>query len=364
MTDPTHRPAPDAPRLPPPGWLPDPSHTEHERYWDGSLWTAQVRDRITRVPVEQRPSSIYSSSRDVTRPLLVTLVVLLVVVGLGWLGVLPSWVPGSDSIAREAPSGPSVDYPVYGSDELVRYLARSMIAQEDAIDVSYWVHSQGASTEDVWDAQYEASTQNPYVFSSEWSQSASVIATTVRPTYYYDKAEADRRRAATKSAVQVAIIQTGAGASQDDSEKAARIHDYVTAQATYDQAAFEAIETMAAGDVTPQIAQSQQAYAILVEGTAVCTGYAQAFQLLADAAELESVIVTGDARGGVYTGSHAWNRVQIDGVWKTVDATWDDHDGGPAGREYFLLDDGDPMLATRTVGESWVVDAQIGNYFN
>jgi hypothetical protein len=33
----------DAPRAwAPPGWYPDPASTEQNRYWDGSMWTAQV----------------------------------------------------------------------------------------------------------------------------------------------------------------------------------------------------------------------------------------------------------------------------------------------------------------------------------
>jgi Protein of unknown function (DUF2510) len=36
-------PAPDEPTLPPPGWYPDPSGGQSQRYWDGRQWTASMQ---------------------------------------------------------------------------------------------------------------------------------------------------------------------------------------------------------------------------------------------------------------------------------------------------------------------------------
>ena len=364
MTDTTDHPMPRAPRLPPPGWLPDPSSPHLERYWDGARWTPRLRHRDTGLEFRVGPAPRQRRPHGVLRFGAWTAGLAVLVLGLGWFGMLPSWVPYSETIAREAPSGPSVAYPVFGSDDLVQYLARSMVAQEERIDVSYWVHSQGASTDDVWDALQEASAQNPYVFVSEWHQSASVATAEVRPTYIYDDAEAERRRTETRVAVQTALADTGAALVASDTGKATAIHDYITGHATYDYEAFDAIEATGGLEITPRIARSQEAYGILVDGTAVCNGYAQAFALLADAVGLESVIVTGEANGGVYTGSHAWNRVSIDGEWMIVDATWNDHDAVVAGRDYFLLEEGHPLLNTRTAGDGWVVDSERAKYFN
>lgn len=364
MTDTTNSPAPRAPRLPDPGWLPDPGSPRLERYWDGTRWTTRLRHRDTGLEISIGPTRRERRPHAVLRFGAWTAGLAVVILGLGWFGLLPSWVPYSDSLVRPAPTGPNVQYPVFGSDEFVEYLARSMVAQDEVIDIGYWVHTEGRSTDDVWDALQEASAQNPYVFVSEWRQSATLTAAEIRPTYNYDDPEADRRRAATRAAVQVALADTGAVAADTDTAKATLVHDYITGTATYDHAAFDAIEATDGREMTPQIARSQEAYGILVEGTAVCNGYAQAFLLMADAAGLESVVVTGEANGGVYTGSHAWNRVLIDGEWKIVDATWNDHDAVQSGRDYFLLEDGHPLLDTRTVGDGWVVDAHRDNYFN
>lgn len=59
---------------------------------------------------------------------------------------------------------------------------------------------------------------------------------------------------------------------------------------------------------------------------AVCEGYAQAYQLLLNAAGVENIYVVGDAGVPGYDFSeHAWNLVQLDdGNWYWCDLTWDD----------------------------------------
>lgn len=65
-------------------------------------------------------------------------------------------------------------------------------------------------------------------------------------------------------------------------------------------------------------------YGALVEGKAVCQGYALAMQLLLYYAGIESTIVSGSASGI----AHAWNAVQLEGSWYYLDPTWDDTDDG------------------------------------
>ena len=99
------------------------------------------------------------------------------------------------------------------------------------------------------------------------------------------------------------------------------------------------------------------AYGALVEGKAVCSGYAAAFDLLLKCAGLESRFVVGYAsssqrrlgestteeskRSSLKADNHAWNQVKIDGIWYNVDTTWDD----PVGTKdmlshmYFNIDD-------------------------
>lgn len=59
-------------------------------------------------------------------------------------------------------------------------------------------------------------------------------------------------------------------------------------------------------------------YGALVDGKALCEGYAKAFSYLCGRAGIENVIVTGNT-----TTDHMWNMVKLDGNWYHVDVTWD-----------------------------------------
>lgn len=68
------------------------------------------------------------------------------------------------------------------------------------------------------------------------------------------------------------------------------------------------------------------AYGALVEGKAVCEGYAKAFQYLLQLADIQAFIITGTSKNpttGLDEG-HAWTAVRIDDKYYHVDPTWDD----------------------------------------
>lgn len=62
------------------------------------------------------------------------------------------------------------------------------------------------------------------------------------------------------------------------------------------------------------------AYGALVNGKAVCEGYAKAFQYLLQKVGIQSFMATGIGNGDL----HAWNIVRIDSKYYNVDLTWDD----------------------------------------
>lgn len=65
---------------------------------------------------------------------------------------------------------------------------------------------------------------------------------------------------------------------------------------------------------------SYTAEGVLLRGTAVCNGYAEAMELLLLCSNIETYMAVG------YTdeGSHAWNIVKLEDDWYHVDTTWDD----------------------------------------
>ncbi len=71
---------------------------------------------------------------------------------------------------------------------------------------------------------------------------------------------------------------------------------------------------------------AHNAYGALVEGKAVCEGYAESFQYLLHRAGIRSFIITG-ASINPSTGNpegHAWNLVRIGGKYYHTDLTWND----------------------------------------
>lgn len=109
----------------------------------------------------------------------------------------------------------------------------------------------------------------------------------------------------------------------EDYEKALEIHDYIIEKCTY--------------EIDYNDGLGATAYGCLINGSAHCEGYAKAFDCLAKASGLESIVVTGVTDEGE---NHAWNQVKIDGEWYNCDVTWDDTDtDGDIRHTYFLVED-------------------------
>lgn len=78
-------------------------------------------------------------------------------------------------------------------------------------------------------------------------------------------------------------------------------------------------------------------YGGLIDGKAICAGYALILHEALKFVGLNSQYVRGAIPGGM---GHAWNQVQIDGKWYNSDPTWDSEIIQIYGRyEYMLLND-------------------------
>lgn len=100
-----------------------------------------------------------------------------------------------------------------------------------------------------------------------------------------------------------------------DFEKEMMIIRYMVDRIEYDYENFKK-NTVPAADAT--------AYGALINGTAVCAGYADTFMEMAKACGLNVKYVSGQANGVRGWDGHAWNKVQLDGEWYNVDVTWED----------------------------------------
>lgn len=70
----------------------------------------------------------------------------------------------------------------------------------------------------------------------------------------------------------------------------------------------------------------QSSAGVLLEGKAVCAGYAETFEMLCNAVGIQTVCVTSS--------SHEWNKVKLYGRWYVVDCTWDDDADDTTGTVY------------------------------
>lgn len=124
--------------------------------------------------------------------------------------------------------------------------------------------------------------------------------------------ELAQAREQLESAVQSMLCLLRAGMS--DYEKALVLHDALIERCAYDYGP-----------------NCYTAYGALVDGSAVCQGYAEAYQLLLIRAGIPCMVVSGTGNGG----PHAWNAVKMDGCWYYTDVTWDDPVGNDGMVKYY-----------------------------
>lgn len=107
------------------------------------------------------------------------------------------------------------------------------------------------------------------------------------------------------------IVNTYTSPSNSDYQNAKILYDYLAKNVCYDWSL-----------------KNRTANGALFDGKTVCSGYADAYNLLLNLAGIESYLITGTAGKNGDIGGHAWNMAKINGKWVYFDATWDDHDFG------------------------------------
>lgn len=85
------------------------------------------------------------------------------------------------------------------------------------------------------------------------------------------------------------------------------VHDWIILNTAYEEAVLE-------GREAPSFVY--RAEGVFERRKAVCAGYAEAARMLLDALGIPALYVTN--------ADHAWNMVQIAGIWYHLDVTWDD----------------------------------------
>ena len=91
-------------------------------------------------------------------------------------------------------------------------------------------------------------------------------------------------------------------------DKIKTIHDFVINNTEYDKLKSENIN-----DTTYK---SNTAYGVLIQGYGICSGYADTISIFLNKLDIENYKISNT--------SHIWNLVYVNGLWKHLDATWDD----------------------------------------
>ncbi len=129
-------------------------------------------------------------------------------------------------------------------------------------------------------------------------------------------------------------ILRGINVAMSDYDKELYFHDYIIKNCRYDNSTVS----------DEEFNNSYTAYGALVEGTAVCEGYARAMQFLLSKVGIDSYLITGTALNSYgATVNHMWNVVKIGSEWYHLDTTWDDptsvYDFDAVWHSYFNLSD-------------------------
>ena len=109
-----------------------------------------------------------------------------------------------------------------------------------------------------------------------------------------------------------------------DIDKIVAVHDYLILNTAYDEASATVMDGGAAHYVE----------GTLLNGMAVCSGYASTFHLFMLLADIPCEYVTSE--------THAWNLVQLEDEWYHIDVTWDDPVPDTPGKvlyTYFMMTD-------------------------
>lgn len=216
-------------------------------------------------------------------------------------------------------SSDMLEIEVTANSALSEYIALHMLETREIIDLSAF--PEAADTELIVDAFFEAQYQNPLILGVQGGS----IDTENRVLYVgYDF---DREITESKQHEIIDRVKeiTGEIISDDmsDVEKEIAINTWLCENAVYDNSALKNAEQYGFAQVDEEYYDSFTAYGILVDGVGVCASYSASFKLLADAAGLDSIVVTGYLDGSV---PHAWNKVNLEGDWYIVDATNNDND--------------------------------------
>lgn len=129
-----------------------------------------------------------------------------------------------------------------------------------------------------------------------------------KPNYAYSQEDATNYTNTLNA--KITDILNQASRVNGDYEKELFFHDYICKNVVYDMSTY--------GTVGASV------YNTLINGTAVCEGYARTMQILLDKSGIYNYLVIGDGVADGEAEPHMWNIVKINNQNYHLDVTWDD----------------------------------------
>ena len=208
------------------------------------------------------------------------------------------------------------DAPIY--DKYTTLLSEEEKAAYNAIYAALKSHRQtvtlnrALNSQQVFDIVNMAICFNPEIFWADGncSYSESGILTI---EYTHTKDEAEK----TEKAIQdkISLIFNQISDSNDDFEKSLALFDYIVLNTQYDYAAAQN---------TKENPRASTIEGVFLDGKAICSGYAKAYQYLLKLSGIDALYVYGDAAVENKMQSHAWVLQQIENEFYFTDPTWGD----------------------------------------
>lgn len=179
--------------------------------------------------------------------------------------------------------------------------------------------------------------------SSAYSYSGGYYAFGITITYYTTAAQ----ETALLNQVD-AVMEDLALQEQNCYQKCSLIYEYISDHVDYD---YDALERINAGTAVTEDDLIFSAYGALMNGKAVCQGYACLFYAMCRSAGLPVRVISND--------NHAWNIVQLGDLWYNMDVTWDGQ-STVSNRNYFLK--GSDSFTGHTPDDEFLTDAFTAAY--
>ena len=96
--------------------------------------------------------------------------------------------------------------------------------------------------------------------------------------------------------------------SMTTQDKIKAIHDFIINNTEYDK--------LKSTNINDETYKSNTAYGVLIQGYGICSGYSDTMAIFLNALDIKNYKISNNM--------HIWNLVYINGLWKHLDATWDD----------------------------------------